>query len=85
MGSNFHCTVDNMYDNLLISSIDKAAFKYCMLFYISDYYFSSFFRLKFIRILSTGEGLLNVQDGATEDGLRNVFCTNIFGHYVLVR
>ncbi|XP_041481046.1 3-keto-steroid reductase/17-beta-hydroxysteroid dehydrogenase 7-like isoform X2 [Lytechinus variegatus] len=49
-------------------------------------FFKSFLNpMKFIRILSTGEGLLNVQDGTTEDGLRNVFCTNVFGHYVLIR
>eukprot|EP00057_Strongylocentrotus_purpuratus_P033886 XP_793145.2 PREDICTED: 3-keto-steroid reductase [Strongylocentrotus purpuratus] len=54
-------------------------------FNYSNFFMSMLNPLKFIRILSTGEGLLNVQDGATEDGLRSVFCTNIFGHYVLIQ
>ncbi|XP_071489256.1 3-keto-steroid reductase/17-beta-hydroxysteroid dehydrogenase 7-like [Diadema antillarum] len=49
-------------------------------------FFKSFLNpLKFIRILSTGEGLLKVKDSMTEDGLRNVFCTNVFGHFVLIQ
>lgn len=35
--------------------------------------------------LSTGEGLLKMQDSDTKDGLKLIFATNLFGHFLLVR
>ncbi|XP_071948171.1 3-keto-steroid reductase/17-beta-hydroxysteroid dehydrogenase 7-like [Antedon mediterranea] len=37
-----------------------------------------------IEMFSTGEGLLSVKDHSTDDGLKAIFTTNIFGHFVLV-
>ncbi|XP_052246618.1 3-keto-steroid reductase/17-beta-hydroxysteroid dehydrogenase 7-like isoform X3 [Dreissena polymorpha] len=37
------------------------------------------------KILSTGWGVLNHIDGVTDEGLQEVFATNLFGHFVLVR
>jgi len=34
--------------------------------------------------LNTGEGVLNHEDGVTEEGLQEVFATNLFGHFVMV-
>ena len=37
------------------------------------------------KILTTGFGCLNHEDNVTRDGLKTVFATNLFGHYVMVR
>ncbi|XP_053373944.1 3-keto-steroid reductase/17-beta-hydroxysteroid dehydrogenase 7-like [Mercenaria mercenaria] len=37
------------------------------------------------RILSTGWGVLNHIDEVTPDGLQEIFATNLFGHFVMVR
>lgn len=37
------------------------------------------------KILTTGTGALNLEDGVTSDGLGRVFATNLFGHFVMVR
>lgn len=36
-------------------------------------------------VLSTGEGCLYHTDEATKDGLKNIFASNVFGHYTLIR
>ncbi|XP_022085135.1 3-keto-steroid reductase-like [Acanthaster planci] len=41
--------------------------------------------LQLIDMLTTGEGLLNLQDDETGDGLKSIFCTNLFGHFVLIQ
>uniref|UniRef100_A0A8C6LMQ2 3-keto-steroid reductase/17-beta-hydroxysteroid dehydrogenase 7 n=1 Tax=Nothobranchius furzeri TaxID=105023 RepID=A0A8C6LMQ2_NOTFU len=38
-----------------------------------------------INMFSTGEGILTQKDGITNDGLQEVFATNLFGHFLLVR
>ena len=35
-------------------------------------------------MLTTGEGLLMQKDDKTDDGLQNMFQTNLFGHYLFV-
>lgn len=35
-------------------------------------------------MFATGEGILTQWDGVTPDGLREVFATNLFGHFLLV-
>lgn len=40
---------------------------------------------KIIQVFSTAEGLLTQVEKDTPDGLREVFETNVFGHFVLVR
>ncbi|XP_070531892.1 3-keto-steroid reductase/17-beta-hydroxysteroid dehydrogenase 7-like isoform X2 [Ptychodera flava] len=40
---------------------------------------------KVVHMISTGEGLLMQQDSTTKDGLRAVFTTNVFGHFVLLK
>eukprot|EP00058_Branchiostoma_floridae_P026441 XP_002611932.1 hypothetical protein BRAFLDRAFT_106524 [Branchiostoma floridae] len=36
-------------------------------------------------IFRTGEKLLSQQDDTTKDGLQEIFATNVFGHFVLIR
>ncbi|XP_068109707.1 3-keto-steroid reductase/17-beta-hydroxysteroid dehydrogenase 7 isoform X2 [Hyperolius riggenbachi] len=38
-----------------------------------------------IHMFTTGEGLLTQRDRKTDDGLQEVFETNVFGHYMLVK
>uniref|UniRef100_A0A8C5HY80 3-keto-steroid reductase/17-beta-hydroxysteroid dehydrogenase 7 n=1 Tax=Gouania willdenowi TaxID=441366 RepID=A0A8C5HY80_GOUWI len=38
-----------------------------------------------IRMFSTAEGLLTQQDRLNADGLQEVFATNLFGHFLLIR
>ncbi|XP_018428783.1 PREDICTED: 3-keto-steroid reductase [Nanorana parkeri] len=38
-----------------------------------------------ISMFTTGEGLLTQEDRVTEDGLRDVFETNVFGHFILIK
>ncbi|ELW70963.1 3-keto-steroid reductase [Tupaia chinensis] len=38
-----------------------------------------------IHIFSTAEGLLTQEDKVTADGLQEVFETNVFGHFILIR
>lgn len=35
-------------------------------------------------MFATGEGILTQKDGVTSDGLREIFATNLFGHFLLV-
>ncbi|KAM5162036.1 3-keto-steroid reductase/17-beta-hydroxysteroid dehydrogenase 7 [Callospermophilus lateralis] len=48
-------------------------------------FFSGLFSRKAIHMFSTAEGLLTQQDRVTADGLQEVFATNIFGHFILIR
>uniref|UniRef100_UPI00398EFD27 3-keto-steroid reductase/17-beta-hydroxysteroid dehydrogenase 7 isoform X2 n=1 Tax=Pristiophorus japonicus TaxID=55135 RepID=UPI00398EFD27 len=36
-------------------------------------------------MFATGEGLLTQEDWLTDDGLQQVFMTNVFGHFLLIR
>lgn len=36
-------------------------------------------------MFSTAEGLLTQEDRVTADGLQEVFATNVFGHFILVK
>uniref|UniRef100_A0A8C3VY86 3-keto-steroid reductase/17-beta-hydroxysteroid dehydrogenase 7 n=1 Tax=Catagonus wagneri TaxID=51154 RepID=A0A8C3VY86_9CETA len=47
--------------------------------------FCSLFSRKVIHVFSTAEGLLTQNDKVTADGLQEVFETNIFGHFILIR
>jgi NAD(P)-dependent dehydrogenase (short-subunit alcohol dehydrogenase family) len=38
-----------------------------------------------IHMFSTAEGLLTQHDKVTADGLQEVFETNVFGHFILVK
>ncbi|KAK3085243.1 hypothetical protein FSP39_000550 [Pinctada imbricata] len=40
---------------------------------------------KLVHMFTTGEGLLSQYDETTTDGLRKIFATNLFGHFVLIR
>lgn len=40
---------------------------------------------KVIQVFSTAEGLLTQDDRVTAHGLQEVFATNVFGHFVLVK
>ncbi|XP_042530256.1 3-keto-steroid reductase/17-beta-hydroxysteroid dehydrogenase 7 [Dipodomys merriami] len=46
---------------------------------------SSLFSRNVIHVFSTAEGLLTQHDRVTVDGLQEVFETNVFGHFVLIR
>ncbi|MCJ8729798.1 hypothetical protein PDJAM_G00110610 [Pangasius djambal] len=47
--------------------------------------YKGLFSSKAIHMFSTGEGLLTQKDTVTSDGLQQVFATNLFGHFLLVR
>ncbi|XP_048844799.1 3-keto-steroid reductase [Brienomyrus brachyistius] len=38
-----------------------------------------------VKMFATAEGLLTQQDHVTKDGLQEVFATNLFGHFLMVR
>ncbi|MBN3316106.1 DHB7 reductase, partial [Atractosteus spatula] len=48
-------------------------------------FFNGLFSRKAISMFATGEGLLTQQDRVTSDGLQEVFVTNLFGHFLLIR
>jgi len=39
---------------------------------------------RFVHMFATGDGLLRQTDGTTDDGLKQIFATNLFGHFILV-
>jgi 17beta-estradiol 17-dehydrogenase/3beta-hydroxysteroid 3-dehydrogenase len=47
--------------------------------------FSGLFSRNVIHMFSTAEGLLTQHDKVTADGLQEVFETNVFGHFILIR
>ncbi|XP_053462707.1 3-keto-steroid reductase/17-beta-hydroxysteroid dehydrogenase 7 isoform X2 [Nycticebus coucang] len=47
--------------------------------------FSGLFSRKVIHMFSTAEGLLTQDNNVTADGLQEVFETNVFGHFILIR
>ncbi|XP_047230292.1 3-keto-steroid reductase isoform X1 [Girardinichthys multiradiatus] len=48
-------------------------------------FFKGLFSSNVITMFATGEGILTQKDGVTTDGLQQVFATNLFGHFLLVR
>lgn len=47
--------------------------------------FKGLFSSNVINMFATAEGLLTQQDSLNSDGLKEVFATNLFGHFLLVR
>ncbi|XP_043984992.1 3-keto-steroid reductase isoform X2 [Gambusia affinis] len=48
-------------------------------------FFRGLFSSKAITMFATGDGILTQKDGVTPDGLQQVFATNLFGHFLLIR
>ncbi|XP_019734350.1 3-keto-steroid reductase-like [Hippocampus comes] len=48
-------------------------------------FFKGLFSRNVISMFATAEGLLTQQDHLNSDGLQEVFATNLFGHFLLVR
>ncbi|XP_060890769.1 3-keto-steroid reductase [Labrus mixtus] len=48
-------------------------------------FFRGLFSSKIIAMFATGEGILTQKDCVTTDGLQDVFATNLFGHFLLIR
>ncbi|XP_072367619.1 3-keto-steroid reductase/17-beta-hydroxysteroid dehydrogenase 7 isoform X1 [Scyliorhinus torazame] len=48
-------------------------------------FLSSLLSRKVFTMFQTGEGLLTQEDWLTDDGLQQVFMTNVFGHFLLIR
>uniref|UniRef100_H3D6L5 3-keto-steroid reductase/17-beta-hydroxysteroid dehydrogenase 7 n=1 Tax=Tetraodon nigroviridis TaxID=99883 RepID=H3D6L5_TETNG len=48
-------------------------------------FFRGLFSSRVVSMFATAEGILTQKDGLTADGLQEVFTTNLFGHFVLVR
>ncbi|XP_021496293.1 3-keto-steroid reductase/17-beta-hydroxysteroid dehydrogenase 7 isoform X6 [Meriones unguiculatus] len=48
-------------------------------------FFLGIFSRNMIHMFSTAEGLLTQDDKVTADGLQEVFETNLFGHFILIR
>nr|BEH16725.1 hydroxysteroid 17-beta dehydrogenase 7 [Sardinops melanostictus] len=48
-------------------------------------FFKGLFSCNVINMFATAEGILTQTDNVTSDGLQEVFATNLFGHFLLVR
>ncbi|CAL8309028.1 unnamed protein product [Lota lota] len=48
-------------------------------------FFKGVFSRKVVNMLATGEGILTQKDSITDDGMQEIFATNLFGHFLLVR
>ncbi|XP_071372859.1 3-keto-steroid reductase/17-beta-hydroxysteroid dehydrogenase 7-like [Centroberyx affinis] len=48
-------------------------------------FFKGLFSRNVINMFATAEGLLTQQDRLNSDGMQEVFATNVFGHFLLVR
>ncbi|XP_008305465.1 3-keto-steroid reductase [Cynoglossus semilaevis] len=48
-------------------------------------FFKGLFSSNVITMFATGEGILTQKDDVTSEGLREVFATNLFGHFLLIR
>lgn len=48
-------------------------------------FFKGLFSSNVVTMFATGEGILTQKDGVTADGLQEVFATNLFGHFLLIR
>ncbi|XP_034387271.1 3-keto-steroid reductase [Cyclopterus lumpus] len=48
-------------------------------------FFKGLFSSRIVSMFATGEGILTQKDGVTPDGLQDVFATNLFGHFLLIR
>uniref|UniRef100_A0A3Q0SSE2 3-keto-steroid reductase/17-beta-hydroxysteroid dehydrogenase 7 n=1 Tax=Amphilophus citrinellus TaxID=61819 RepID=A0A3Q0SSE2_AMPCI len=48
-------------------------------------FFKGLFSSNVINMFATAEGLLTQQDRLNSDGLQEVFATNLFGHFILIR
>ncbi|XP_074544419.1 3-keto-steroid reductase/17-beta-hydroxysteroid dehydrogenase 7-like isoform X2 [Halichoeres trimaculatus] len=48
-------------------------------------FFKGLFSRNMVNMFATGEGLLTQQDQINSDGLQEVFATNLFGHFLLIR
>lgn len=48
-------------------------------------FFSGLFSRNVVNMFATAEGLLTQQDRVNSDGLQEVFATNLFGHFLLIR
>ncbi|XP_034071222.1 3-keto-steroid reductase-like [Gymnodraco acuticeps] len=48
-------------------------------------FFKGLFSRNVVRMFATAEGILTQQDRLNSDGLQEVFATNLFGHFLLIR
>lgn len=48
-------------------------------------FFKGLFSSNIITMFATGEGILTQKDGTTPDNMQEVFATNLFGHFLLIR
>ncbi|XP_036970523.1 3-keto-steroid reductase [Acanthopagrus latus] len=48
-------------------------------------FFKGLFSSRVVAMFATAEGILTQKDGITPDGLQEVFATNLFGHFLLIR
>lgn len=48
-------------------------------------FFKGLFSSHIITMFATGEGILTQKDCVTSDGMQEVFATNLFGHFLLIR
>ncbi|XP_070764928.1 3-keto-steroid reductase/17-beta-hydroxysteroid dehydrogenase 7 isoform X3 [Enoplosus armatus] len=48
-------------------------------------FFKGLFSSNVITMFATGEGILTQKDCVTPDGLQEVFATNLFGHFLLIK
>ncbi|XP_069793895.1 3-keto-steroid reductase/17-beta-hydroxysteroid dehydrogenase 7 [Narcine bancroftii] len=48
-------------------------------------FLTGLFSRKIVNMFATGDGLLTQEDWLTADGLQQVFMTNVFGHFLLIK
>jgi 17beta-estradiol 17-dehydrogenase/3beta-hydroxysteroid 3-dehydrogenase len=48
-------------------------------------FWKQLFSARCIDMFTTGDGLLQQEDGLTSDGLKEIFATNLFGHFILIK
>lgn len=94
--SLLHLDVGNMYS--VIRAAEDFKLKYNRLDYLYlnagimpnpsvDFkaFYKGLFSRNVVRMFATGEGILTQEDKVTHNGLQEVFATNLFGHFLLVR
>ncbi|XP_056605625.1 3-keto-steroid reductase [Triplophysa dalaica] len=94
--SLLHLDVGNMHSVIRAAEEFKTKYKRLDYLYLNagimpnprvDFkaFYKGLFSRNVVRMFATGEGILTQEDKVTPDGLQEVFSTNLFGHFLLVR
>uniref|UniRef100_H2ZBV5 3-keto-steroid reductase n=1 Tax=Ciona savignyi TaxID=51511 RepID=H2ZBV5_CIOSA len=72
---NMYSRIDCMYLNAGIMPVAKFNIPYVM---------KTMFTSEGLQMFKTGLGMFSANDGTTVDGVKNIFATNVLGHFILV-